>query len=150
MNERVQKSISRANTRRFRDKTAKSLVTEAHVQQTCVEFLQLDGWRAFRTEMTVQREYGRAVGEVGQPDYLFIRYKYPCKGEGCSGETCGTAECATAEVLWIEFKAPGKNADAHQLDWHRAEQARGALVLVVDDIDGFIAWYKSSGLGRRV
>jgi hypothetical protein len=97
--------------------------------------------------MTVQREYGRAVGEVGQPDYLFIRYD-PEKQIPASWQK--GVDCSYAQVLWIEFKAPGKKADAHQLDWHTAERARGALVIVVENIDGFIAWYKSSGLARRV
>jgi len=104
------------------------------VQRAVVDYLELDGWRAFRTELTVQREYGRVVGERGQPDYLFLRY-----GEGF-----------TAEVLWIEFKRPGERPNIAQQMWHKAEKERGAEVLVVDDIQDFRDSYAASGLIRRV
>lgn len=112
---------------------------EHHIQQTVTEFLQLDGWRAFRTELTVQRERGRVVGERGQPDYLYLRYATSVAGQGTG----------LASVIWIEFKRPGEKPRADQLAWREAECARGALVLVVDDIDQFIEWYRESGLQRR-
>ena len=118
---------------------ARPRISEKHIQETVVAYLEWDGWRAFRTELTVQREYGRVVGEAGQPDYLFVRYR---TAEGFYRES-------DAEVLWIEFKAPGKSPRADQLAWHQAERERGAMVLVVDDIDDFIRWYESSGLLRR-
>jgi hypothetical protein len=131
-------------------KTAKSRILEAHVQQAVVEYLQLDRWRAFRTELTVQRERGRVVGERGQPDYLFVRYSHPCRGAGCSGEHCGTIDCVECELLWIEFKRPGEKPRADQIAWHQAERKRGALVLVVDSFDDFAKLYETSGLQRMV
>jgi hypothetical protein len=106
---------------------------ESHIQQTVTDFLQLDGWRAFRTELTVQRERGRVVGERGQPDYLYLRY----------------VVSSYARALWIEFKRPGEKPRPDQLMWHAAERKRGALVIVCDDIDKFIDWYITSGLQRK-
>jgi hypothetical protein len=130
-------------TRRALMDLAQSLTKEKHIQETVVEFLKLDGWRAFRTELTVQRERGRVVGERGQPDYLFLRYSYVPGNQpvflrsGC-------------QHLWIEFKRPGEKPRQDQNVWHAGEVARGALVMVVDDIDNFISWYRhSSGLMRR-
>lgn len=151
MNERALAGISRANARRFRKPLP---VTEAHVQQTVVEYLQLDGWRAIRTDPVSDRARGKGFGEVGMPDYLFVRY-FPHPWEWHHQESPGDpswhpgAECQ-ADVLWIEFKRPGQKPGKHQLAWHEAERARGALVLVVDDIDKFVAFYKASGLARRV
>jgi hypothetical protein len=112
---------------------------ESHIQQTVTDFLQLDGWRAFRTEHAIERSndderrFKRKVGERGQPDYLYIRY----------------VVSSYARALWIEFKRPGERPRPDQLMWHEAERKRGALVMVVDDIDQFIGWYKTSGLQRR-
>lgn len=111
----------------------KPKLLERDIQQTCTEFLELDGWRAFRTELTVQRERGRVVGERGQPDYLYLRYHY-----------------GMARVLWIEYKKPGEKPRPDQLAWHEAERKRGAVVLVVDDIDWFMRWYRLGGLARNL
>lgn len=119
----------------------RALVTEAHVQQTVVEFLELDGWRAIRTDPVSRREWGKGFGEAGMPDYLFLRYYLP--------DHLHSDNRPIGEVLWIEFKRPGQKPRADQIAWHEAEHARGALVLVVDDIDHFIAWYKTSGLQQH-
>ena len=111
-------------------------LTEAHIQQTVTEFLQFDGWRAIRTDPVSDRERGKGFGEKGMPDHLYVRYNL-------------LGAYQRAEVLWIEFKRPGEKPRPHQLDWHEAERKRGAMVLVVDDIDQFISWYKASGLERR-
>lgn len=109
-------------------------VLEKHVEQAVRDFLALDGWRSFKTDPCSDRSRGKGFGEVGMPDCLFVRYGLPISGQ----------------ILWIEFKRPGKKPTAHQLAWHDAERARGALVLVVDDIDLFREWYAKSGLRRRV
>ncbi len=129
-------------------KAARLGLTEAHVQQTCTEFLISDEWRAFRTELTVQRERGRVVGEPSMPDYLYIRYN---NGFPSSMDDSWKAD---AEVLWIEYKKPGQHPTKQQLAWHEAERKRGALVMVWGEFEDwwpqFKAWYKSSGLARRV
>jgi hypothetical protein len=156
--------------------TPRSLLTEAHVQQTVTQFLELDGWRAFKMEAFSDHSLAKrimaklnkiaalhsfmgviagvvtsccraaGVGEPGMPDYLYIRYAWI----GCnkSGQFEGWHR-EDAQVLWIEFKKPGEKPRPDQLAWHEAERARGALVLVVNDIDAFRVWYRDSGLKRR-
>lgn len=119
-----------------------------HVQKPVVQFLEIDGWRMFRTELTVQKERGRVVGEVGQPDYLAIRYG----ANAPEIQQClSMGGCACSEVMWLEFKRGkvGRISKA-QSDWHAAERKRGALVLVVSDFDAFRKWYMDSGLNRRI
>ena len=133
-------------------------LTEAHVQQTVTQFLELDGWRAIRTDPVSDRSRGKGFGEVGMPDMLFVRY-YDSRvdrtewlegdGTACISRLYYIRQRAQAQLLWIELKAPGKAAKPHQLAWHEAERKRGALVLVVDDIDSFRQWYAESGLQRR-
>lgn len=148
-------------------------ISEAHIQQTVTQFMELDGWRHFRTDpvsdratvaairtavrrLLIPKTYadlifaaidrcirGKGFGEPGMPDDLFIRY-------GTTNEDWPRWAKSPAELMWIEFKAPGKLPEAHQLAWHDVERARGGLVKVVDDIDGYIAWYIRSGLARRV
>lgn len=122
-------------------------ISEKQIQEAVVAFLEIDGWRAFRTELTVQRERGRVVGERGQPDYLFVRYQ--CEGNGRLYYADEPSR-VLAEVAWIEFKRPGQKPRPDQIAWHEAEAARGAYVLVVDDFDKFRADYMKSGLARRV
>jgi hypothetical protein len=118
-------------------KTAKLKISEADVQQAVVLMLEIDGWRAIRTDPVSDRSRGKGFGEVGMPDYLFIRYG-----------SVAPSSC-TAQVLWIEFKAPGKGPLPHQVLWAVTETNRGALVLKVDDVDGFREYYKKSGLMRH-
>ena len=110
-----------------------------HIQQTVTEFLEWDGWRPIRTEHAIERDedggFKRRVGEVGMPDYLFVRYDTHIS-------------TSWAQVLWIEFKRPGERPRWDQEVWHVTERLRGALVLVVDSIDDFRAWYAASGLQR--
>lgn len=120
-------------------------LTEADIQQTVCELLTLDGWHMFRTELTVQRDRGRVVGERGMPDVMAVRY-----GSVNTGYPDDDRRRCFAQLLYIEFKAPGKNPPAHQLAWHAAERTKGALVLVVDDIEAFRTWYAASGLSRRL
>lgn len=116
---------------------------ESHIEQAVTQFLELDGWRAFKMEKTVEfrtgadgkQHFKRKVGEKGMPDHLYLRYS-----PGPFGWT---------NVLWIEFKKLGESPRQDQSDWHGAERKRGALVLVVDDIDEFREWYRQSGLQLR-
>jgi hypothetical protein len=114
-------------------------LTERHIQETVTAFLVADGWRALRMEHAIERNseggFKRRVGEVGMPDYLYLRYNRWTLGG--------------AEHMWIEYKAPGRSADPRQLEWHYTEQKGGALVLIVNDIDEFRAWYADSGFQRK-
>jgi hypothetical protein len=114
-------------------------ISEADVQTAVVQILELDGWRAIRTDPVSDKSRGKGFGEVGMPDYLFIRYE----------QAPGTRRAGSAEVLWVEFKAPGKSCKTHQLDWHLEERLRGALVMMVDSVDDFRDWYKISWLMRH-
>lgn len=124
----------------------KAATLEKHVQQAVTQFLELDGWRPLRTEHAIERnergDFKRKVGEKAMPDYLYIRY---CRH---ISSMCPD-DCPDASVLWIEFKRPGEQPRTEQVQWIEAERRRGALVMVVDDIDQFIAWYRTSGLQRR-
>lgn len=133
----------------------KKPLSEADIQRTCADFLTLDGWRPLRTDPCSDRRRGTGFGEKGMADYLFVRYAgVPCGGDGCSGENCGPEFLAPAEVLWVEFKKPGGKNQPHQRTWQQAERMRGALVVVATEdfpptVEGFMGWYRCSGLLRR-
>ena len=78
-------------------------------------------------------------------DYLFVNYldRIPGKPTGVS------------IALWIELKKPGARTACHcephngktcrmhrQMKWKAREEARGAVVVQVDDIDVFLRWYE--------
>jgi hypothetical protein len=119
----------------------KYVIPEKNVQETVRDFMELDGWRAIRTDPVSDRARGKGFGEVGMPDYLFIRY---------GANPMAMLPASVAEVLWIEFKRKSKLPTVTQMQWHITEINRGALVKVVDDIDDYILWYKDSGLCRRM
>ena len=121
-------------------------ITEAQVERAVKDLLEADGWRSLKTNPVSNKARGAGFGEIGMADMLFIRYQ-------CVVILNDTNEVIDVEpscqVIWIEFKAPGKLPSPHQLTWHTRERARGALVLVVDDVDDFREWYKTSGLMRH-
>lgn len=139
-------------------------LTEAHIQQTCTEFLALDGWRALRTDPVSDRFRGKGFGEKGMADYLYIRYPEPQEW----GDSWPQVESLTpirvkamVMVMWIEWKRVREGrkvatkAALNQTAWHASERARGALTLIagVDfpaSIEGFQEFYRKSGLARRV
>ena len=118
-------------------------LTEAQIERQITDFLALEGWRAIKTNPCSDKSRGKGFGEIGMPDVLYLRY--------------GSKDCfvpGLAEVMWIEHKRPGGKVSPHQADWHYAERARGALVVVATQdfaphFDGFHAWYLVSGLLRR-
>lgn len=123
-------------------------VLEKHVEQTVREFMELDGWRVLKTDPVSRREWGKGFGEIGMPDLLFIRYGLPITRRGFSGHPPEIQ--SAAQVIWVEVKRPGGKPRADQVAWIEGERSRGALVLVVDDIDVFKTWYLCSGLNRKV
>lgn len=118
--------------------------SEAQIEQTCSEYLALDGWRRVITDPKQLR--GLAVTEKGIPDGLYIRYDDFIGSDG---------SIPNAYVLWVEFKSKrGRLSDA-QLAWHMAERTRGALTVIAGKdfeptVEGFQMWYRKSGLRRQV
>jgi hypothetical protein len=127
------------------------IVTEAHIQQTCTQMLELDDWRSLRTSPVSNRARGVGFGELGMADHLYIRYgsETPAKmREFMPGDE------TWAQVMWVEWKKLKGKAEPHQRIWIELERKRGALVLLAGEdfpasIEGFRAFYKTSGLMRR-
>lgn len=126
-------------------------ISEAHIQQTCSEMLELDDWRRVRTDMKQLR--GMGVQEPGMADDLFIRYTSDGNIQGMHpARACDWL--VAAEVMWIEWKSKRGVAGDHQRAWQALERKRGALVLLAGEdfpasIEGFRDWYKASGLMRK-
>src|SRR5690242_19783858 len=124
---------------------------EAPIQEEVTRILESDGWRALRTEPVSDRGRGKGFGEIGMPDFLYMRYGAgtvePWKPLGLLAEGC--------EILWIEHKRRrGGVVSKDQILWHQKERARGALTLIagVDfdaSVQGFCRWYENSGLMRH-
>ncbi len=120
-------------------------IREADIQRTCTEFLQLDGWRALRTDPCSDRSRAKGFGEKGMADYLYIRYS-------AGGTPQSMKHCA--EVLWVEYKGPTGVPTRLQFAWHDSEREIGALTVIMGidcdrSIEGFMEWYRKSGLQRR-
>jgi hypothetical protein len=98
----------------------KNKAVEREIQTAVVDFLRAKGWRPVRTHPVAMA--GFSAGEPGQADFLFLHY------------VCGV-------MLWVEFKAPGKNPTPKQAAWIERERARGAVVWVVWDVGAFIERY---------
>lgn len=112
-------------------------VLEKHIQETCTQYLELDGWRALKTDPCSDRARGKGFGEKGMADHLYLRYD--CR--------------RLAEVMWIEYKRPKGTLSLHQKIWHEAERARGAFTAIAGidfepTIEGFVEWYRASGFNR--
>jgi hypothetical protein len=110
---------------------------ESDIQRTCEDLLTWDGWRIFRLEENFSERKVKTVGETGAADGMYVRYASP-------------PQC---EIIFIEWKRPGGRIAPHQRRWHAAERARGALTLIAGEdfeasIEGFVAWYRASGLNR--
>lgn len=131
-------------------------LSEAHLERQCSDFLALDGWRTLKTDPVSRREWGKGFGEKGMADRLYLRYDFPqaCKEQPELRKQMSAAMLAIGDVLWIEWKRIGGKAKPHQRLWIAAERARGGLVLLAGEdfpatYDGFLAWYRASGLLRR-
>jgi hypothetical protein len=128
-------------------------VSEAQIERTCTQFLELDGWRALKTDPVSRKEWGKGFGEIGMADRLYIRYANLNYVVGHPDRS------HIADVMWIEWKrirgTRATKTSAKQDKWHRAERLRGALTLIagVDfpaSIEGFQELYRKTGLCRRV
>lgn len=146
------KPIKRPRTRKALMDLAQSLTKESHIEQTCSEWLELDGWRTLKTDPVSDRSRGKGFGEVGMADRLYLRYN---EGERLDPVSVLVSRVTRLHgVMWIEWKSAKGRAQQHQKDWHYAERLRGALALVAGEdfapsIESFQAWYRRSGLMRR-
>jgi hypothetical protein len=127
-------------------------LSEAHIQRTCDDFLALDGWRCVKTDLPHLR--GLGVSEKGMADRLYIRYE--AYGQLFPGTVNAHRAYARAyvDLMWIEWKSKNGTLKPHQQAWHDAERSRGALTLIAGidfpkTIEGFQAYYRSSGLMRK-
>ena len=132
---------------------SKPSLTERDIQETCSEFLVLDGWRRVRTDLPRLR--GMGVQEKGMADDLYIRYAGPSRKPEPHDTRVNALHLSASDVLWIEWKRRTGKVAARQHAWHAAERTRGALTLIAGidftaDISGFYAWYFASGLNRRM
>lgn len=119
------------------------------------DLLELDGWRLLWCEPMSRRDLGKGFGEPGMPDLLALRYwNRGDPAQGYRPRVEGKVYDPLAEVLWIEFKRPGGRVSPKQAEWHRNERLRGALTVIMGQdcgasVDGFLAWYRKSGVMRR-
>ncbi len=137
------------------DKQGRLKVSEADIEKNVNDVLQLDGWRSFKMEKCFSEKKQRAFGEVGMPDRLFIRYWHDGPLNNLGEPRKGEADLwSMGEILWIEHKSRNGKPSAAQKLWHSNERKRGALTLIagVDfqaSIEGFLEFYRNSGLQRR-
>ena len=131
------------------------LISESDLARACTGLLQLDGWRALKTDPVSRREWAKGFGERGMADYLYLRYPEPVAKPGTLAYIFRDgAQAAFCEAMWIEFKIPKGRVAPHQHQWRERERARGALALIagVDfhaSIEGFMKFYANSGLMRK-
>jgi len=123
------------------DKAGKLKLSERDVVRQVEDFLHHHGWRIFATgygELVRDDRVVATVGEEGMPDRLAVRYG--------SSPRC--------ELIWMEFKRPKSKGDSggklrkSQVTWMAMERSRGALCLVSDSIENFMAWYRAE-IGAR-
>lgn len=81
---------------------------ESFIERKCCEWAKVNGWLAFK----FTSPNNRAV-----PDRLFIK---------------------DGRVVFVEFKAPGKQPTKLQASVINLMRARGATVFVIDNYEGFI------------
>lgn len=144
------KPVKSPRTRKAPMDLAQSLTKESHIEQTCSEWLELDGWRTLKTDPVSDRSRGKGFGELGMADRVYIRYLH----RGSKFAAAKFVGKANAELMWIEWKSRSGRPSQRQKDWHSEETLRGALTLIAGfdfpaSIEGFQAWYRQSGLMRR-
>lgn len=74
------------------------------------------------------------IGRSGAPDRLVM---LPDRGRH-TRVICGyeTPFYQPAATIWVELKAPGKQAEPHQIREHNRMRKRGQRVVVIDSIEG--------------
>lgn len=125
-----------------RSKTVR--VSEKDIENTCADFLRLDGWQYEHQEAIYDNRKGKGVGKIGMADGLAIR---PFKFE----DRFSIVHLSLAHVLKIEWKAKGGVLSTEQCKWHMEHRALGFVTVVAGadfpkSIEGFQYWYRKSGL----
>ncbi len=123
---------------------------ERDIELACTQLLQLDGWRALKTDPCSDRWRGKGFGERGMADCLYLRYDFDPPNDG----PFSTRYRVQGQILWVEWKRPRGRVAPHQVAWHMDERARGALTLIAGEnfpatVEGFLNYYRKSGLMRR-
>lgn len=80
------------------------------------------------------------VGRRGAPDRLVMlpdRVAGPWDGQLRPANICYAGRTDwPAKTVWVELKAPGVKAEAHQLREHERMRKKGQQVVVIDSIEG--------------
>ncbi len=121
------------------------------IEAECTRLLEMDGWRALRTDPVSDRSRGKGFGEPGMADHLYFRWHENVTP--FDPEMDRWLWAAPCQTMWIEFKSADGKPAKHQTEWHTIERARGALTLIagVDfpaSVAGFVEHYRKSGLNR--
>lgn len=100
----------------------------------------------------------KGFGETGMADDLYIRYHNSGNPNVPVPQTNRKMYNPGADIMWVEWKridGKGRTTKARgdQQEWHAEERRRGGFTLIAGEdfpasIEGFIAYYKSLGLGR--
>ena len=129
-------------------------ITEADLEKYGTDLLALDGWRSLKTDPVSDRSRGKGFGELGMADRLYLRYGYHDVLLATRGHTEARLRAEGCEIMWIEWKRRGGKAQDHQRLWIEFERELGALVILAGEDfaatpEGFLEWYRGSGLMRR-
>lgn len=126
--------------REFRiDAAGRLKLLEGDVVRQVTEFLENERWIVKKTGYGEVWRSGRAVGrygEKGQSDTQCVRY----------------LGAFSAQIFYIEFKRPKSKGDSggklrpRQREWLDLERSRGAVCIVVDDLEKFKDWYRKENL----
>ncbi len=126
-------------------------IPEKSIQAAIKDILLIDGWRVFETDAARRHHDTGSVrhplSEPGMADLLCVRYL------GDPDDPHIRDHCFSL-VLWIECKRLAGKSTPEQHLWQSYERERGALVVVLGEdceasIDGWLNWYRGSGLMRR-
>ena len=105
-------------------------ILEKAVTASVTQYLKLRGWRPLRMQRTVLPGQFSTC-EPGTADVLYIRY-----------DTEALHPPGSGRILWVEFKSPSGHLGPKQEEWIAREKSRGAIVLVVDDLQEFVRYYE--------
>ena len=139
-------------------------ISEADLERAATDLLAYDGWRSLKTDPVSRKEWGKGFGERGMADHLYLRYRDQYLQDGTrpvnwriSGSEVFIGPLfyhCLSQVMWIEWKSLEGSPSARQIFWIENERSRGALVLLAGHdfpatYDGFLEWYRASGLMLR-